>query len=232
MDLLDQSRDFQRYAVFATEFHSQVEVLADQRKGEVPEVIALEDAWHVLFEESAARVASGQQAMQHVEIYTGPGSEDWCTESAKRGKGSEDKIGLETAIKRSMKATRLYIGYFGIRISARKAGGAYAVRGQGGGDHGCGLRHRAGDRAALRQGGARLFLGDVADEVGRRAAEEIEADGGQAEFVRTDVTSGDNVRSLIDGAVERYGKLDIVFNNASISMMKPIPDIRRRTSTG
>ena len=72
--------------------------------------------------------------------------------------------------------------------------------------------------------GARLFLGDVADEVGRRAAEEIEADGGQAEFVRTDVTSGDDVRSLIDGAVERYGKLDIVFNNAGISMMKPIPD--------
>ena len=72
--------------------------------------------------------------------------------------------------------------------------------------------------------GARLFLGDVADEVGRRAAEEIEADGGQAEFVRTDVTSGEDVRSLIDGAVERYGKLDIVFNNAGISMMKPIPD--------
>ena len=40
----------------------------------------------------------------------------------------------------------------------------------------------------------------------------------------TDVTSADDVRGLIDGAVERYGKLDIIFNNAGISMTKPIPD--------
>ena len=40
----------------------------------------------------------------------------------------------------------------------------------------------------------------------------------------TDVTSGDDVERLIDGAVGRYGKLDIVFNNAGISMTKPIPD--------
>src|ERR687893_523230 len=57
-----------------------------------------------------------------------------------------------------------------------------------------------------------------------RAAEEIEADGGQAEFVPTDVTSADDVRGLIDGAVERHGKLDIIFNNAGIALSKPIPE--------
>ncbi|MDF2703866.1 MAG: family oxidoreductase, partial [Rubrobacteraceae bacterium] len=62
--------------------------------------------------------------------------------------------------------------------------------------------------------GAQLSLGDVDEEAGQRAAEEIKADGGQAEFVPTDVTSADDVRGLIDGAVERYGKLDIIFNNA------------------
>ena len=72
--------------------------------------------------------------------------------------------------------------------------------------------------------GALLFLGDVDEEAGRRVAEEIGADGGRAEFVPTDVTSGDDVRRLIDGAVGRHGKLDIIFNNAGISMMKPIPD--------
>ena len=72
--------------------------------------------------------------------------------------------------------------------------------------------------------GARLFLGDVDEEAGRRAAGEIEANGGRAEFVPTDVTSADDVKNLIDGAVERHGKLDIVFNNAGISMSKPIPD--------
>jgi NAD(P)-dependent dehydrogenase (short-subunit alcohol dehydrogenase family) len=72
--------------------------------------------------------------------------------------------------------------------------------------------------------GATLFLGDVDEKAGRRVAEEIEADGGQAEFVPTDVTSSDDVKRLIDGAVERYGKLDVIFNNAGVSLTKPIPD--------
>ena len=74
------------------------------------------------------------------------------------------------------------------------------------------------------QEGARLSLGDVDEEAGQRAAEEVAADGGEVEFVPTDVSSGDDVERLIDGAVGRYGKLDIVFNNAGISMTKPIPD--------
>ncbi len=74
------------------------------------------------------------------------------------------------------------------------------------------------------QEGARLYLGDVNEEVGRRAAQEIGAEGGEAEFLRTDVTSDADVRRLVDGAVERHGKLDIVFNNAGVSMTKPIPD--------
>lgn len=72
--------------------------------------------------------------------------------------------------------------------------------------------------------GATLLLGDVDEEGGRRAAEEIGAAGGRAEFVRTDVTSSGDVRGLVDGAVGRHGKLDVIFNNAGISMSKPIPD--------
>src|SRR4028118_1716012 len=71
--------------------------------------------------------------------------------------------------------------------------------------------------------GATLLLGDVDEEGGRRAAEEIGADGGRAEFVRTDVTSSEDVRNLVDGAVGRHDKLDIIFNNAGIAMTKPIP---------
>ena len=43
----------------------------------------------------------------------------------------------------------------------------------------------------------------------------------------TDVTSGADLQRLIDGALERHGKLDIIFNNAGISMMKPITDTYR-----
>lgn len=66
--------------------------------------------------------------------------------------------------------------------------------------------------------GARLLLGDVNEEEGRRAVEEIEGAGGQAAFVRTDVTSGADVRRLVDSAVDRHGKLDIIFNNAGVAM--------------
>jgi NAD(P)-dependent dehydrogenase (short-subunit alcohol dehydrogenase family) len=72
--------------------------------------------------------------------------------------------------------------------------------------------------------GARLSLGDVDEPAGRRAAEDVEAHGGEVEFVPTDVTSGDDVEALIERSVGRYGKLDIIFNNAGISMTKPIPD--------
>lgn len=68
------------------------------------------------------------------------------------------------------------------------------------------------------QEGASLLLGDVNEEEGRLAAEEIEEAGGKAAFVRTDATSGAEVKRLVSGAVDRHGKLDIIFNNAGISM--------------
>jgi NAD(P)-dependent dehydrogenase (short-subunit alcohol dehydrogenase family) len=74
------------------------------------------------------------------------------------------------------------------------------------------------------QEGARVLLSDVDETAGQRAAEEIEASGGRADFESTDVTSGADVQRLVEGAVDRYGKLDVIFNNAGISMMKSIPD--------
>ena len=74
------------------------------------------------------------------------------------------------------------------------------------------------------QEGARLVLGDVDESQGRQAAEEIGAGGPEAHFVRTDVTSGAEVKRLVDTAVERYGKLDAIFNNAGISMVCSILD--------
>ena len=73
------------------------------------------------------------------------------------------------------------------------------------------------------QEGARVLLSDVDEKAGRLAAEEIDADG-EAAFVRTDATSGFEVRRLVSSAVERYGKLDIIFNNAGISMFGSILD--------
>jgi len=60
--------------------------------------------------------------------------------------------------------------------------------------------------------GARVVCVDVAAEAGKAAAEEV---GG--EFVLCDVSDEAGVRELFDGVAERYGRVDIAFNNAGIS---------------
>ena len=60
--------------------------------------------------------------------------------------------------------------------------------------------------------GARVVCVDIDPESGQQAATEV---GGT--FVRVDVTSEDDVRSLFQGVVDDFGHLDVVFNNAGIS---------------
>jgi NAD(P)-dependent dehydrogenase (short-subunit alcohol dehydrogenase family) len=74
------------------------------------------------------------------------------------------------------------------------------------------------------QEGARLMLGDVDEPAGRGAAEEIGGGEARANFLPTDVSSAADVQRLVDGAVERYGKLDIMFNNAGIGLARSILD--------
>ena len=72
------------------------------------------------------------------------------------------------------------------------------------------------------QEGARLLLGDVNEKDGQLAIEEIEEAGGQAVFMQTDVSSGADVQRLVNSAVDRHGKLDIIFNNAGVAMLGSI----------
>ncbi|MFV2100343.1 3-oxoacyl-ACP reductase [Micromonospora sp. LOL_024] len=60
--------------------------------------------------------------------------------------------------------------------------------------------------------GARVVCVDIDAEAGARAADEV---GGN--FVAADVADETAVRDLFDGVVERYGRVDIAFNNAGIS---------------
>jgi NAD(P)-dependent dehydrogenase (short-subunit alcohol dehydrogenase family) len=65
--------------------------------------------------------------------------------------------------------------------------------------------------------GATVILTDVDDDSGRRAAEDIQASGGDADYVRLDVTDEDAWCTTVDSVLARYGKLDILVNNAGIS---------------
>ena len=69
----------------------------------------------------------------------------------------------------------------------------------------------------LAAGGARLVIADIESDAGAAAVREIEANGGQARFVRTDVTRRGDLERMLDYAVQQFGRVDIVDNNAGIS---------------
>jgi NAD(P)-dependent dehydrogenase (short-subunit alcohol dehydrogenase family) len=60
--------------------------------------------------------------------------------------------------------------------------------------------------------GARVVVVDVNDEAGRAAAAEVDG-----EYVGCDVSDEAAVQALFDGVAQRYGRLDVAFNNAGIS---------------
>jgi NAD(P)-dependent dehydrogenase (short-subunit alcohol dehydrogenase family) len=62
--------------------------------------------------------------------------------------------------------------------------------------------------------GARVVIAEFGQAQGRAAAEAIVAAGGDAVFIRTDVTSEESVESSIAQAVERFGRIDVLYNNA------------------
>ncbi len=65
--------------------------------------------------------------------------------------------------------------------------------------------------------GARVVVGDVLEFEGRQVAEKIAAGGGQARFVKLDVTNEDDWQAAVKSVVTAFGKLDILVNNAGIS---------------
>lgn len=67
------------------------------------------------------------------------------------------------------------------------------------------------------QEGAKVVICDVRDEEGDALAKKIVDRGGEAAFVHLDVTSESDWAAAVSEAVERYGKLDVLVNNAGVS---------------
>lgn len=65
--------------------------------------------------------------------------------------------------------------------------------------------------------GAGVVIADLIDGEGKQVEAEITAAGGQALYVRTDVTQEADWKNLIDATLARFGKLDILVNNAGLS---------------
>src|SRR3954452_3800925 len=69
---------------------------------------------------------------------------------------------------------------------------------------------------ALAAEGASVVVADLNEDSGERVAKEIEADGGTAMFVRTDVSDARSAAALADTTVTAYGGIDLLVNNAAI----------------
>jgi NAD(P)-dependent dehydrogenase (short-subunit alcohol dehydrogenase family) len=67
---------------------------------------------------------------------------------------------------------------------------------------------------AFAREGARVVISGRRDDEGQKLAAELQKLGAEAEFVRSDVRHEDDVRSLIDKAVARFGRLDAAVNCA------------------
>ena len=64
--------------------------------------------------------------------------------------------------------------------------------------------------------GARVVIGDVLEAEGAAIEAEISAKGGEAVFVRLDVTRESDWAQAVASTVQRFGKLDVLVNNAGI----------------
>ncbi len=65
--------------------------------------------------------------------------------------------------------------------------------------------------------GARVVIGDVLEAEGKQVEAEINETGGEALFIRLDVTSEEEWQQAVSATVQRFGRLDILVNNAGIS---------------
>jgi len=65
--------------------------------------------------------------------------------------------------------------------------------------------------------GAKVVVADMLEDEGRRVAADITRANGTAEFMRLDVTSEDDWKTVVDATVQKYGKVDVLVNNAGIS---------------
>jgi len=79
----------------------------------------------------------------------------------------------------------------------------------------------AGIAADLAEKGAHVVIADLNADAARQTASKISSGGKNAIAVAVDVSSRASVKALIDQTVSRFGRLDVMFNNAGISQTCP-----------
>jgi NADP-dependent 3-hydroxy acid dehydrogenase YdfG len=78
----------------------------------------------------------------------------------------------------------------------------------------------------LAQKGARLLLGARRSDRLEVLVGEIREAGGTAEFRRLDVTSRADTQAFVDSAIERFGRVDVLINNAGVMPLSPLEALK------
>lgn len=88
-----------------------------------------------------------------------------------------------------------------------------------------GARGQGAAEAKLFAGeGAKVVFGDILDDLGKQVEAEIHEVGGEALYIHLDVTNAADWASAVEAAVSRYGSLDVLVNNAGITIRKNVED--------
>jgi len=78
----------------------------------------------------------------------------------------------------------------------------------------------------LAERGAKVVIGARGSERLKALADRIVSAGGDVAYARTDVKRREDLSNLVKLACERYGKLDVLVNNAGIGPISPLDDLR------
>src|SRR3990172_9574123 len=75
--------------------------------------------------------------------------------------------------------------------------------------------------------GANVVIAEVDEKNGKIAAEKLEEEfgAGKALFAKTDVGSDKDIERLSKEAIKKFGRVDIILNNATVFPMGPVKDI-------
>ena len=72
--------------------------------------------------------------------------------------------------------------------------------------------------------GAKIVVPDINTEAGEETVDAIREEGGDAIFVRADVSKSEDAERMIAAAVDSYGSVDVLVNNAGVQVEKNVPD--------
>ena len=78
----------------------------------------------------------------------------------------------------------------------------------------------------LTEKGAKLVLGARREERLQQLVDDITSDGGEAIYKAVDVTKRDEVEDLANAALEKFGRIDVLVNNAGLMPLAPLDELK------